>query len=323
MMMNQTAVQQIISRFPSLRILVLGDFMLDHFVMGRVDRISPEAPVPIVDVDTEAFHLGGAGNVVMNGKTLGAQMIPLGVIGNDWAADRIHELFLQERLSADGLLTSERPTTVKTRILAHQQQVVRVDREQRTPISGELQNRVANHFLEMIDSADGVIISDYAKGTLTPELLAKILPEARKREKLVCLDPKTRHFSSYTPVTVITPNQSEASSLLGYPIVSEEDLMEAANRILKLIDCKALLITRGDKGMALFSSGEYKLVPTKAREVYDVTGAGDTVITTVCLALAAGAEMIQAVELANAAAGIVVGKIGTAAVNPSELLSYF
>ncbi|MCI0614593.1 D-glycero-beta-D-manno-heptose-7-phosphate kinase [bacterium] len=323
MMMNQTAVQQIISRFPSLRILVLGDFMLDHFVMGRVDRISPEAPVPIVDVDTEQFHLGGAGNVVMNGKTLGAQMVPLGVIGNDWAAERIHELFLEEQLPSDGLLTSERPTTLKTRILAHQQQVVRVDREQRTPISDELQNQLANQFLEMIDSVDGVIISDYAKGTLTPALLAKILPEARKKNKLVCLDPKTRHFSSYTPVTVITPNQTEASSLLGYPIVSEEDLMEAAQRILKLIDCTALLITRGEKGMALFANGELRIVPTKAREVYDVTGAGDTVVTAVCLALAAGAEMIEAVELANAAAGVVVGKVGTAAVTVSELLACF
>lgn len=321
--MNQTAVQQIISRFPSLRILVLGDFMLDHFVMGRVDRISPEAPVPIVDVDTEQFHLGGAGNVVMNGKTLGAQMIPLGVIGSDWAAERIHELFLEEQLLSDGLLTSDRPTTLKTRILAHQQQVVRVDREQRTPISDELQKQLTNQFLEIVDSVDGIIVSDYSKGTLTPSLLAKILPEARKRDKLVCLDPKTRHFSSYTPVTVITPNQNEASSLLGYPIVSEEDLMEAAQRILKLIDCTALLITRGDKGMALFTNGELKLVPTKAREIYDVTGAGDTVVTTICLALAAGAEMIEAVELANAAAGVVVGKIGTAAVTVSELLDCF
>lgn len=321
--MNQTAVQQIVSRFRSLRILVLGDFMLDHFVMGRVDRISPEAPVPIVDVDREEFHLGGAGNVVMNGKSLDAQMIPLGVIGNDWAGERIRELFLEEQLSTYGLLTAERPTTLKTRILAHQQQVVRVDREQRTPISDELQNQLIIQFIKVIDSVDGIIVSDYAKGTLTPALLAKILPEARKREKLVCLDPKTRHFSSYTPVTVITPNQAEASSLLGYPIVTQEDLMEAANRILKLIDCKALLITRGDKGMALFSNGELTLVPTKAREVYDVTGAGDTVVTTICLALAAGAEMIEAVELANAAAGIVVGKVGTATLTPAELLACF
>jgi D-beta-D-heptose 7-phosphate kinase/D-beta-D-heptose 1-phosphate adenosyltransferase len=323
MMMNQTAVQQIISRFPSLRILVLGDFMLDHFVMGRVDRISPEAPVPIVDVDREEFHLGGAGNVIMNGKSLGARMIPLGVTGNDWAGERIRALFLEEQLSTDGLFTAERPTTLKTRILAHQQQVVRVDREQRAPISDELQSQLVNQFMKVIDSVDGIIVSDYAKGTLTPALLAKILPEARKREKLVCLDPKTRHFSSYTPVTVITPNQAEASSLLGYPIVTEEDLMEAAKRILKLIDCTALLITRGDKGMALFTNHECKLVPTKAREVYDVTGAGDTVVTTICLALAAGAQMIEAVELANAAAGIVVGKVGTATVGSSELLSYF
>jgi len=321
--MDRTAAQQITSRFPSLRILVLGDFMLDHFVMGRVDRISPEAPVPVVDVEGETFRLGGAGNVVMNGKELGAFLIPLGVIGEDWAGERIRQLLARENLPADGLLTSTRTTTLKTRILAHQQQVVRVDREQRAPIVDEIQNQLVKRFVDAIDSVDGIIVSDYSKGTLTPSLLSRILPEARKRNKLLCLDPKTRHFSSYTPVTVITPNQAEAATLLGYPILTEEDLAEAARRILKMIDCKALLITRGDKGMALFMNGELTVVPAKAREVYDVTGAGDTVVSTLCLALAAGAEMLEAVELANAAAGVVVGKIGTASVNPAELLSCF
>ncbi len=321
--MDRTAAQQITSRFPSLRILVLGDFMLDHFVMGRVDRISPEAPVPVVDVEGETFRLGGAGNVVMNGKELGASLIPLGVIGEDWAGERIRELLARENLPAGGLLTSTRPTTLKTRILAHQQQVVRVDREQRAPIVDEIQNQLVKQFVDAIDSVDGIIVSDYAKGTLTASLLSRILPEARKRNKLLCLDPKTRHFSSYTPVTVITPNQAEAATLLGYSILTEEDLAEAACRILKMIDCKALLITRGDKGMALFMNGELTVVPTKAREVYDVTGAGDTVVSTLCLALAAGAEMLEAVELANAAAGVVVGKIGTASVNVTELLNCF
>jgi D-beta-D-heptose 7-phosphate kinase/D-beta-D-heptose 1-phosphate adenosyltransferase len=163
-------------------------------------------------------------------------------------------------------------------------------------------------------------VSDYSKGTITPELLSRILPEAKKQNRLVCLDPKVRYFQSYTPVTVITPNQAEAGSVLGYPIVSDDDLKEAGKKILKLIDCKAALITRGEKGMALFSDGNLNLVPARAREVYDVTGAGDTVISILCLALAAGADMLDAVKLANAAAGIVIGKVGAATVSPSELL---
>jgi D-beta-D-heptose 7-phosphate kinase/D-beta-D-heptose 1-phosphate adenosyltransferase len=321
--MNRAAVQQLISRFNSLRILVLGDFMLDHYVMGRVDRISPEAPVPVVDVEGENFRLGGAGNVVMNALALGAQPIPLGVIGNDWAGSNIRELLAKQNISSDGLIESSRPTTLKTRILAHQQQVVRVDREQRVPIETNLENQLADRFIHALENLDGIIVSDYAKGTLTPTLLSRILPAARSKNKLLCLDPKVRHFSSYSPVTIITPNQAEASSVLGYPIVSEEDLNGAAKRIMEMIDCKALLITRGDKGMALFADGKMTHVKAKAREVYDVTGAGDTVVTSLCLALAAGADALSAVELANAAAGIVVGKIGTASVSPDELLASF
>lgn len=321
MTVRREAAQAIISRFPSLKILVLGDFMLDQFLWGRVDRISPEAPVPVVDVDRETFTLGGAGNVVVNVNALGAEVLPIGVIGEDRAGQQIHQLMMEQGIRTDLLLRSNRPTTLKTRVIAHQQQVVRVDREDRSMVREYLESEMAERFLNAMHFVDGIIVSDYSKGAITPNLLAKILPAAKEAGKLVCLDPKIRYFSSYSPVTVITPNQAEASGLLGYPIATLEDLEEAGRRILKLIECRALLITRGEKGMALFSDEKMSLVPTQAREVYDVTGAGDTVISTLALALAAGADLLEAVKLANVAAGIVIGKVGTAAVNPTELLN--
>jgi D-beta-D-heptose 7-phosphate kinase/D-beta-D-heptose 1-phosphate adenosyltransferase len=319
--MNDRTARALLSRFPAARILVLGDLMLDQFLWGRVERISPEAPVPVVDVERESFALGGAGNVAMNVRALGGTAIPLGVVGEDTYGERILELLRQNGIDGSGVLKAERPTTLKTRIIAHQQQVVRVDREDRSFIGAQQRARVEEAFLELLPRVDSVLVSDYSKGMLSPELLSRILPEARKQGKPVCLDPKIRHFSSYTPVTMITPNQAEAASLLGYPIHTREDLEEAGRRILKLIDCRALLVTRGDRGMALFADGKLTLVPTRAREVFDVTGAGDTVIATLSLALAAGAEMLDAVLLANAAAGIVVGKVGTATVGPEELIA--
>lgn len=319
--MDRHTADSIVSRFPQLKILVLGDFMLDQFIWGRVDRISPEAPVPVVNVERESFSLGGAGNVVMNARALGAQVIPIGVIGLDWMGEKIAALLGEHNVSVAHLLQSARPTTLKTRIVAHQQQVVRVDREERSQIDSSMQSELAARFLLVLDQVDGVIVSDYSKGVITPELLKQVLPEAKRRKKLVCLDPKTRTFSSYSPVSVITPNQSEAAAVLGYSIATEQDLEDAGKRIRQMIDCEALLITRGDKGMALFAGGNMTLVPTRAREVYDVTGAGDTVIVVLALALAAGASMIDAVHLANQAAGIVVGKVGTAVVTPSELLA--
>lgn len=318
--MNREALRRLLTRVESLRILVLGDFMLDHFLWGRVDRISPEAPVPVVDVDRETFALGGAGNVVMNVKSLGAHPVPLGISGRDLAGERILQLLKESGIPSETMVSCSRPTTQKTRIIAHQQQVVRVDREDRNFIDAALRSELERLFAERLPEVDAVLVSDYSKGTLSPELLSHVLPMAAKAKKIVCLDPKIRHFSSYTPVTVITPNQSEAAAILGYPIATQEELEEAGRRILKLIDCRALLITRGEKGMALFSEGKLTLVPTHAREVYDVTGAGDTVISVLCLALAAGSDMLAAVQLANMAAGIVVGKLGTASVTPQELL---
>jgi D-beta-D-heptose 7-phosphate kinase/D-beta-D-heptose 1-phosphate adenosyltransferase len=232
---------------------------------------------------------------------MGAKTIPLGVLGNDEAGNKILDLFQERKVDTESLFRMERATTVKTRILAHQQQVVRVDRELKTYIDDTNRSRLSSRFLELLGRVDGVIVSDYSKGTITPNLLEQILPEARKHKKLVCVDPKVRFFSSYTPVTILTPNVSEASSVLGYPIQTEVELAEAGERILKTIECQALLITRGDKGMALFHDGRMTLVPARAREVYDVTGAGDTVIAVLCLALAAGVELLDAVKMTNIA----------------------
>jgi D-glycero-beta-D-manno-heptose-7-phosphate kinase len=312
---------QIISKFSGLKIVVLGDFMLDQFIWGHVDRISPEAPVPIVSVLGESASLGGAGNVVQNLRSMGASVIPIGVVGRDEAGNEILDLLQAQNVRSEGMLLTDRMTTVKTRILAHHQQVVRVDREEKHLIPETLQSELSRLFLEALENADGAIISDYSKGCISPNLLEEILPEAKRRNKKICLDPKTRYFSSYTPVTILTPNQAEASVVLGYPIVSDEDLREAGRRILKMIDCEALLITRGEKGMALFHGGEVTTTSARAREVFDVTGAGDTVISILCLSLAAGADFQNAVELTNAAAGFVVGKIGTATVTPDELLA--
>jgi len=310
---------ELVRRFSGLKILVIGDFMLDHYLWGRVDRISPEAPVPVVDVERETFSAGGAGNVVTNVRMLGADVMPVGLVGNDLAGNHVLDLLRAQGVAVQGIAQNNRPTTQKTRVLAHQQQIVRVDREQRDSIPLAMESKLIQQFLDSLSSSDGVIVSDYSKGTITPNVLAAILPAARKENKIVCLDPKVRYFRSYSPVTVITPNQAEAASVLGYPIGTVEELEEAGRRIREMIDCKALLITRGEKGMALFADGKMILVAARAREVYDITGAGDTVISVLCLALAAGAPMLDAVELTNIAAGIVVGKIGTGGITPDEL----
>ena len=315
--MDPLVVRERVAAFQKLKIAVLGDFMLDRFIWGRVDRISPEAPVPVVFVVNETASLGGAGNVVQNLLSMGASVLPIGAVGQDEAGAKIRELLG----NAESIITVKRPTTVKTRIIAHQQQVVRVDTEETALFPEDVQDELAGMFFAILDSVDAVIISDYSKGCISPRLLSAILPESKRRQKIVCLDPKTRYFPSYSPVTILTPNQSEASAVLGYPIVTEEELRDAGRKILQMIDCKALLITRGEKGMALFDRDKVMLVPARAREVFDVTGAGDTVISVLALALAAGMDFPDAVELTNIAAGIVVGKLGTASVTPDELLN--
>jgi D-glycero-beta-D-manno-heptose-7-phosphate kinase len=319
--------RSIAGQFTGKHIVVLGDVMLDEFIWGRVRRISPEAPVPVVEVDRQTLALGGAGNVVSNLVALGATPTPIGVLGADADADRLRYAFSELGVRADRLVVdAARPTTVKTRIIAHSQQVVRADRESRAPVSSETEARVIEGFSNEIETADAVVISDYGKGLLTPGLLSQALTAARQRGLIVCLDPKMRNFVHYQPVTVITPNNQEAAEAAGILIDDEQTLAEAGRKLIASIDTRAVLITRGEEGMALFVRGgqggaEVTHIPTVAREVYDVTGAGDTVIATLALALASGASLEEAAVLANHAAGVVVGKVGTASVTRDELLA--
>src|SRR5436853_906102 len=314
--------EQLTAKFVGRRIVVLGDLMLDEFIWARVRRISPEAPVPVVEVERQTLALGGAGNVASNLVALGARPAPLGIVGSDTTADHMRAAFHDIGVASDSIVVdSSRATTLKTRIIAHNQQVVRADRESRAPISTPVEEAIIAAFASALDTADAVVVSDYNKGLLTPKVLAATLAAARQSDIAVCLDPKMRSFANYQPVTVITPNHQEAAEATGLAIEDDASLNEAGRRLLDAIDCRAVLITRGEEGMALFTDGgEVTRIPTVAREVYDVTGAGDTVIATLALALAAGATFAEAAILANHAAGVVVGKVGTATVTRDELL---
>ena len=317
--------EAISENFAARQILVLGDLMLDEFIFGRVRRISPEAPVPVVEVSRQTLALGGAGNVVSNLVALGARPLPLGIVGSDADAGRCRDAFARLGVATDGLIAdSSRPTTLKTRIIAHNQQVVRADRESRAPASPAVEEQVIEAFRRQVETADAVIVSDYSKGLLTPRVLAQTLAVARERGLTVCLDPKMRNFAAYQPVTVITPNHQEAGEATGIEIEDEESLLAAGRRLLEVVDCRAALITRGEEGMTLFTDeGAVTHIPAVAREVYDVTGAGDTVIATLTLALSSGASFVESAVLANHAAGVVVGKLGTATVDRRELLAPF
>lgn len=311
-----------IPRFRSKRILVLGDVMLDRFIWGVVSRISPEAPVPVVDIRRETSCLGGAANVSANVRSLGAIPVPVGVIGNDGEGRRLKAEFRKLGVPVNGLVVDpDRTTSVKTRIIAHHQQVCRTDREDRRELSPVIENEVCERFRDEVGDADAVVVSDYAKGLVSPGLMRKVLPIASAREKIVCVDPKLSNLAHYRPATVITPNTMEAERASGITIHTVRDLIRAGKKILHQTKVEHLLVTRGEEGMALFE-GKDKVshIPTVAREVFDVTGAGDTVISTLTLGLVAGLTVLQAAVLANFAAGIVVGKLGTASVTPEELL---
>jgi D-beta-D-heptose 7-phosphate kinase/D-beta-D-heptose 1-phosphate adenosyltransferase len=305
-------------------VLVVGDIMLDEFIWGKVRRISPEAPVPVVEVLKEEDRLGGAGNVAANIKSLGGTPIPIGVVGKDHAAQRIVNLLKNDwRIDVSGMIEDDRPTTVKSRIVAHHQQVVRTDRESRKPLGSSINRALAEIFLKRLAEAQAVIVSDYDKGVVNRDLLSAILPEAKSAGVPVFLDPKVHHADYYRPITMITPNQREAELLTGTAIDDERSLDQAGRMLLERFECEYALITRGEEGMSLFNRMGSRHFPTFAREVFDVTGAGDTVIATLALACAGGASFEQAAVLANHAAGIVVGKIGTATVARDELLSDF
>jgi D-beta-D-heptose 7-phosphate kinase/D-beta-D-heptose 1-phosphate adenosyltransferase len=305
------------------RVLVLGDVMLDEFVWGRVSRISPEAPVPVVQVTGQSFHLGGAGNVAASVRSLGGGAVLAGVVGEDAAGERVKESLATAGVSSCLVtLGNERPTTVKTRIVAHGQQVVRADREDAADVPADAETALVESVRRELPSCGALVISDYQKGVVTPTLLKRVLPLARRRGVPVLVDPKVRHFRLYRGASVVTPNQLEAEQATGLPLHGLADVVAAGRRILERLGCRAVLVTRGEHGMSLFERGRPPLhVPTAAREVFDVTGAGDSVIATMALALAAGATLPEAAVLANCAAGVVVGMVGTAQASPAEVLA--
>ena len=313
--------KRLLGAFRSARILVVGDVMLDEFLWGKVARISPEAPVPVVEVTHQTFHLGGAGNVANNVNALGGQAVLAGVIGRDVAGDKVRHSLVQSGVE-DALALAEvgRPTTIKTRIVAHHQQVVRADRERTDDLPSEIEDALLERIREALPSCKAVVVSDYQKGVVTGRLMKSLRALAARQDKPLLVDPKVRHFERYRGAAVVTPNQGEAEQVTGVRIRGEADLREAGEKILRRLECGAALITRGEHGMSLFVRGGKPLhIPTAAREVFDVTGAGDTVVATLALALAAGAALPEAAVLANYAAGVVVGKLGTATANPDEL----
>ncbi len=312
-----------VTRFRRRRVLVLGDLMLDRFIWGSVSRISPEAPVPVVEIRKESTCVGGAANVAANISSLGAIPVPLGIIGDDIEGMRLIEEFRAMGAPVGGIVIDpRRATCVKTRIIAHHQQVCRTDREDRSAISPRIHGYVVGRFRRSLAAADAVVISDYAKGLLSPGLLREILPLAKSAGKIVCVDPKISNLAAYRPATVITPNTLEAERASGIGISDTRTLVRAGRKILRRTAIPNLLITRGEHGMALFDGASgVTHIPTVAREVYDVTGAGDTVISTLALGLVAGLSVLQSAILSNIAAGIVVGKLGTACVTPEELIS--
>ena len=311
----------ILNNFKKASVLVIGDLVMDHFVWGKVRRISPEAPVPVVEVSSESFMLGGAANVVNNIHSLGGKVLVCGVVGRDEMGKKlIHELRLKG-ISSDGVIVEDgRPTSVKTRVIAHSQQVVRFDREKKEKVHLDTVKTIMDYVSKKINSFDSIIISDYAKGVISEELVEEVIALAKKKDKPVAVDPKVSHFDFYKYATIVTPNNDEASKASGIEIENEAGLLRAGEVLLNKLGSDAVLITRGEHGMSLFeNNGEITHIPTVAKEVYDVSGAGDTVIGTVALSMASGASLKEAAVISNFAAGIVVGKIGTATVTPKEL----
>jgi D-beta-D-heptose 7-phosphate kinase/D-beta-D-heptose 1-phosphate adenosyltransferase len=308
-------------------VVVFGDVMLDEFVWGDVTRISPEAPVPVVDIRRESVHLGGAANVLANLRALGVQAALVGVVGADRAGERVRAELRDAGAfdSEESLITDvSRPTTLKTRIIAHNQLVVRADRERRAPIDGPTEERIVAALRRLLKGADALVISDYDKGAVTPAVLCEILSAAEAAGVPVLVDPKMRNFDAYRPATLVTPNHHEALRLTNTDDDTDAGMARAARAIRERLSCRSVLITRGERGMMLLEEGgEPVYVPTAAREVYDVTGAGDTVIATLAASLASGASLVEAAMLANHAAGVVVGKVGTATASASELLASF
>lgn len=321
--MELSGLADIIDKFPGRRILVIGDVVVDHFIWGNVSRISPEAPVPVVNVEREEFLLGGSANVLKNIVSLGGSGGLCGLIGKDRMGEELQRLLAKIGMSSSALVEGDRPTTVKTRVVAQGQQVVRFDREQVGKLLPETLINFQKYLEKNLDDFDAVVVSDYGKGVVDGQLMLRLHQLVRLRKKSylpIIVDPKPASGERVLGATVITPNHHEAEQMSGISIIDDESLFAAARSIRSRLECQAVLITRGEAGMALLEEDDTTVtIPTMAKEVYDVTGAGDTVAATMALGLACGCSIRDAAVLANHAAGIVVGKVGTASLSGKEL----
>ena len=315
----------IIENFSRSRVLVVGDIMADHFIWGKVSRISPEAPVPVVEVRKDSFMLGGCANVLNNIFVMGGRVHLAGVIGTDETGKRLLAEFRSRGVDTGGIVVEAgRPTTLKTRIVAHGQQVVRFDREDRKPVQAKSVRKILSYIESLRDDLGALVVSDYNKGVVTRPLLEGIRKVIAGRPIFTCVDPKQRDFSLYQGFDIVTPNHYEAGRAAGEEMQNGQDHIRVGMNLLQQYDFKALLMTRGEEGMSLFERDgrmRHTAFPAEAREVFDVTGAGDTVIGVLALSMAAGASFREAAYLANHAAGIAVGKAGTATVTREELKS--
>jgi len=316
-------LQRIISNFNKASLLVVGDLMLDEFIWGKVSRISPEAPVPVVRATSENFMPGGASNVAHNIQALGGEVYLAGVVGSDSMGNLLMEELKKRDVNIGGVVRDRgRPTTLKTRVIAHHQQVVRIDKEITDNIHNNIVKQILTFAREVIGNIDAVVIEDYGKGVIVPRLVEELIKLAKQHKKIITVDPKESHFSLYRNVTAITPNHQEAAKAVGVQVSDDMPIEKIGKKLLKQLNSEAVLMTLGEDGMCVFEkSRKTTKIPTVAQDVYDVSGAGDTVISAYTLALASGARNIEAAHIANCAAGIVVGKVGIAVATQEELIN--
>jgi len=309
--------------FSNKRIAIIGDMMLDGYLWGDVSRVSPEAPVPVVEIENEFFRFGGAANVALNILGLGGIPLPIGVIGNDVDGQTFLKLMEEVNINSKGIFTdSLRPTTTKTRVIAGKQHVVRIDKESKEYINSELEQRIIDFFQSQIADIDAIILQDYNKGVLTDRIIQTAITIGNENNKIISVDPKFLNFKKFKNATIFKPNKKESEDILGFRIRTDKDISFAGNELLKLLNAKYILLTLSEKGIALFEKDNKEIrIPTKARKVADVSGAGDTVISTITYALSAGASIEEAANIANYAGGIVCEEVGIVPIDRDRLFN--
>lgn len=319
---TESRLQELLDAFKLKKIAVVGDLMVDRYYWGTVGRISPEAPVPVVEVVEEQVRLGGAANVANNIQMLGGEPMLVGLIGNDHPGQLFIEILKERNLPSKGIVTdASRPTTIKTRVIAHAQHVVRIDYESKADCPEHIRHMIIDAVKYNIHDLDAIIIEDYNKGVVTKDVIHELVAVARKYNKIITVDPKFNNFLEYKHVTVFKPNRREVEEAIGGRLRTIADVERAGKHLLETLEAENVLLTRGEEGMSLFEAGgEVSHIPTQATNVQDVSGAGDTVVSTLTMALASGASIKEAAVLANCAAGVVVGSVGIVPITPHELV---